>query len=315
LTAGGTTNSAAQDAFLRGLDLARANKNEPAIKDFDAAIAADPGFAKPYASRAGARTIIATGTLGGGALRAELAKAEVDARRAIELAPGWGRPFGALSLVLLSRLNLRGARDASDAAYKAASDDATVLRTRGNLLGQLGDDQAIALYQRAEALDPLRPRNAINRADMQYYLGRFDDAIASAQSGLARFPDDPRALNSLALALLAKGEPGEALKAAAPLPADSYPRLVIEAAAAATTDRASSDRALATLVAKYSDSAQYQIAEVHSWRREPDLAFAAIARAWDGLDPGLASLKTDPLLAPIRTDPRFGEWVRKIGFP
>ena len=50
-------------------------------------------------------------------------------------------------------------------------------------------------------------------------------------------------------------------------------------------------------------------------RREPELAFEAIARAWDGLDPGLIGLKIDPLFAPIRPDPRFGEWLPKIGFP
>ena len=94
----------------------------------------------------------------------------------------------------------------------------------------------------------------------------------------------------------------------------STPRLSTSAATAAT-DRAASDRALATLIAKYGYNAQYQIAQAHAWRREPDLAFAAIARAWDGLDPGLIQLKTDPLLAPLRADPRFDAWLREIGFP
>lgn len=314
LTAGATTNPAAQDAYLRGVELARKNENEPAIKQLDAAIAADPAFAKPYASRADARVIIAVKSLGGGVLRAELTKAEADARRAITLAPGWGPASSALGAVLENRLDLRGAAHAFDTAYRASPSDALVLRKTANFLARQGDEKAIALYQRLEALDPLRARNPISRATMQVSLGRYDDAIASARTGLVRFPDDPSALYVLAQAQLAKGQSVEAVKATELLPADDPFRWAYAAAATAANDRAASDRALATLIAKYSYNSQYQIAEAHAWRREPDLAFAAIARAWDGLDPGLASLKTDPLLAPIRPDPRFGEWLRKIGF-
>ena len=96
LTVGGTSNAVAQDAYLRGLALSRQNKNKQAIEQLDVAIAADPNFAKPYASRAGARVSTAALTLGGGALRAEMAKAEADARRSIMLAPGWGRALSSL---------------------------------------------------------------------------------------------------------------------------------------------------------------------------------------------------------------------------
>ncbi len=315
LTVGGTSNPAAQDAYLRGVELGRKNKIEAALKEYDAAISADPGFAKPYAGRAGNRAGLAGSILGGGALRAALASAEADARRAIALAPGWAPAYAALGLVLQQRLDLRGAREANDAAYKASPGDALVLRKMGDFLAVLGDDRAIDFYRRSEALDPLRLTNAISRAGMQLRLGRFDDAIASARAGLARFPNNSQVLGTLTQALLAKGQPGEALKAAALAPVDDPYRLVIEAAAKAATDRAAADRALATLVEKYGYNAQYQIAEVHAWRRESDLAFAAIARAWDGLDPGLLDFKTDPLLAPIRPDPRFGEWLRKIDFP
>jgi hypothetical protein len=149
---------------------------------------------------------------------------------------------------------------------------------------------------------------------MQNNLGRFADAIASARSFLTGNAGDSAANNALALALLAKGRPADALQAVEPVDLDNAYNLTYVAAANATIDRAASDRALATLVSKFGDNAQYQIAEVHAWRRETDAAFAAIGRAWDGLDPGLIYLKTDPLLAPIRSDPRYGEWLRKIGF-
>ncbi|WP_179640811.1 TIR domain-containing protein [Sphingomonas guangdongensis] len=314
LTAGSTTNPAAQDAFLRGSELARKNQIAPAVEEYAAAIAADPAFGKAYASRAANRAILAGTNFGGNALRDELVRAEADARRAIALAPDLGQSYSALALVLKTRLNLNGARKAYDAAYARSPGDAIVLRTRGDFLAQFGDSEAINLYQRSEALDPLRARNAVNRASMQNYLARFDDAIASAQSFLAEHAGDPQGSAALATALLAKGRAGEALQALAVLTADDPFRLTLEAAAYSATDRTASNRSLAALTEKYGYNAQYQIAQVHAWRREPDLAFAAIGRAWHGLDPGLNGFKTDPLLAPIRSDPRYGEWLRRIGF-
>jgi tetratricopeptide (TPR) repeat protein len=239
----------------------------------------------------------------------------LNALRAIALAPGTGRARAALAFVLQNRLDIARALKAYDAAYAASPDDANVLRNRGVLLGSLGDPEGLVLFQHAEALDPLRPRNPLERANTELNLQRYDDAIASARTYLATKPGDPQGTFVLATALLAKGRSGEALRAVAATASDDPFVLPIVAAATAATDRAASDRALATLAAKYGSNAQYQIAEVHAWRRQPDLAFAAIARAWDGLDPGLLGVKTDPLLAPIRTDPRYGEWLRKIGFP
>ncbi|GGB22779.1 hypothetical protein GCM10011380_10550 [Sphingomonas metalli] len=314
LAVGGTNNPRARDAYLQGVELVRKNENERAIELLNAAIAADPNFAKPYASRADARVIIAAKSLGGGALRAELTNAEADARRAISLAPNWGPALSALGAVLENRLDLRGAASAFDAALKASANDAVVLRKAANFLARQGNREAIALYSRLEASDPLRARNPISRAAMLVNLGLFDDAITSAQAGLASFPNDPPALYALALAQLAKGQPVEALKAAKRIPPELPFGPAYVAAATATTDRAASDRALKELIDNHSDNAQYQIAEAHSWRGEKDAAFQALGRAWDALDPGLANLKTDPLLVPIRSDPRFGEWPRKIGF-
>ena len=314
LSLGGTTNTAAQDAFLRGRDLVRQNKVELGIAQFDVAIAADPNYARAHTLRAAYLTDIAQRSLSGAALRAKLAEAESEARLAMSLAPGWGVPVATLAVALQIRLDLRGALKAFNDAYALLPGDASVLRTKGGFDALLGNDDAVALCQRAQALDPLRPRNPLNLANACLNLGRYDEAMTFAQAGLARFPNDVEALVTLCQALLAKGKPAEALKAAALVPPDSYVRPFLESVATAATDRAASDRAFATLVAKFSDVAQYQIAAAHAWRREPDLAFATIARAWQVLDPGLLQLKTDPLLGPLRSDPRYGEWLRKIGF-
>ena len=165
-------------------------------------------------------------------------------------------------------------------------------------------------------MDPLRPSNFGFLGRVLLYASRTNEAIATLRQGIARLPDDAFARVNLGTALITRGDFAEAMKAVAALAAVDYNRLLIEGAATARLgDRAASDRSLATLVRLHGDNSQYQIAEVHAQRGEPDLAFAAIARAWELADPGLEVLKTDPLLAPLRVDPRFATWLAKIGFP
>ena len=313
LSLGGTTNPVARDAYLRGSALSAQQKSEAAIKEFDAAIAADSDYAIAHAARAQSVVTAAVSTLAGAQLRTKLTEAEAEARRAVALAPGLGYPLAMLGDVLENRLSLVAAAAAYVAAYKASPGDASVLRRRADFLSKLGDGDALALYQRARELDPLRPSTLSQLGAILLNLGRTDEAISTLRTGLTHLPGSSAAKSYLAIALIVGKSPGEALKVAALLPSDDSIRLMVEAVANGATDRAASNKALAAL--ERMDGVQYQVAEVHAQRGEPDLAFTAIARAWDTADPGLTSFKTDPLLAPLRPDPRFGEWLRKIGFP
>ncbi|UAJ09030.1 TIR domain-containing protein [Glacieibacterium megasporae] len=317
LTLGGTTNPAARDAFLRGQAHGAKQQTEASLKEFDAAIAADPNYALARAAHAQATTIIAGTTLGGAALRVTLAEAEADARRAIALAPGLGVPLAMLGFVLENRLDLRGAAAAYASAYRATPGDAGVLRLFADFQSLIGrGDEAIALFGRALALDPLRPNAQAWFGSILLRAGRVDEAIVALRQASARLPDNAAAKLSLALALIAKGGYAEARAVAATLPDGDQYRLTFDAIAAARLgDPVASDRALAELVRRYSDDSQYQIAEIRAQRGESDLAFAAINRAWTLADPGLVDFKTDLLLAPLHADPRFAAWLAKIGFP
>ena len=317
LSLGGTTNPVAHDAYLRGQALAAQDKNEAAVAEFDAAIAADANYALARAYRVQAVTGLAVAALGGAALRAKLTEAEAEARRAVALAPGLGAPLSMLGWVLENRLNLRGAAAAYAAAYEAAPGDGTVLGRYAVFLAEIGRGaEAVPMARRRAGLDPLRPNGPAFLGGVLLVSGRLDEAIAAIRQGLVRMPDNVAMKASFGRALIAKGEFAEALKAVATTAPDNPDRLTVEGAATARLgDRRASDRALATLVRLHSDDCQYQIAQVHAQRSEPDLAFAAVARAWDLSDPGLADFKTDPLLAPLHADPRFAGWLGKIGFP
>ena len=317
LSLGGTTNPAANDAFLRAEALAAREKFDEAVQAYDSAIAADPRYALARAGRASTISTSAGNSLGGAALRARLTEAEAEARRAVMLAPGLGRPLAMLALVLETRLDLAGAANAYAAAYKAAPGDAAVLRGYSEFLGELGRGaEAIPMVRKAIGLDPLRPNGPAFLGQVLLSCGRTDEAITAYRQGLAQLPNDIAAKANYSIALIAKGDFAEANKVVATLAKDDFNRLTVLASTAARMgDRAASDRALATLVRLYSDQDQYQIAEAHAQRGEADLAFAAIARAWDLTDPGLTGLKTDPLLAPLHGDARFAVWLAKIGFP
>jgi hypothetical protein len=76
-----------------------------------------------------------------------------------------------------------------------------------------------------------------------------------------------------------------------------------------------SDAALAALESKYAREAAYQIAEVHAFRGEADLAFQWLERAYDQRDGGLVDIKGEPLLRGLAGDPRYKAFLRKMKLP
>jgi serine/threonine-protein kinase len=60
---------------------------------------------------------------------------------------------------------------------------------------------------------------------------------------------------------------------------------------------------------------QYNIAAVHAYRGEKDLAFHSLEAAYQQREPLLLNLKGDPLLAGLRNDPRYNALVRRMNLP
>ena len=74
-------------------------------------------------------------------------------------------------------------------------------------------------------------------------------------------------------------------------------------------------QALAELKEKFSAGQALQVAWVHAWRGERDLAFQWLERAWEQRDAGMARLRYERPLKSLRADPRFSALVAKIGLP
>ena len=66
---------------------------------------------------------------------------------------------------------------------------------------------------------------------------------------------------------------------------------------------------------EYSVGLAYQIADIHAWRGEKDLAFQWLQTAYDQDDGGIAMMKFDPFLVSLHNDPRFAAMIKKVGLP
>ena len=312
-TAGGTTNPAAQDAYLRGAAFWAKQKFDDALPAYSLAVAIDPGFAL---ARTGlAIMMVSAAYAGNGDPGPAVAAAVIQARRAVALAPRLGAPLAALGFILMGSLDLRGAAAAHAAAYRLAPGDAYVVRNYAKFQAEIGrDDDAVRAAYRYAALDPVSPNSAGALAAILYRAGRLDDAITAYRRALAGLPGDIEALAELSLALLATGQTRAALKLTESMPLGSWQELTARAIALARLgDRAGSDRALERL--RGFGTEFYQTAEVLAQRGEIDAAFAALDLAYALVDGGLSDLKSDPMMRPLHGDPRYAGLIRRIGFP
>ena len=79
--------------------------------------------------------------------------------------------------------------------------------------------------------------------------------------------------------------------------------------------RSESDATLAVLKGKYAGEAAYEVAEVHAFRGEADLAFEWLERAYDQREGGVSEIKADRLMRGLDGDPRYKAFLKKLKLP
>jgi tetratricopeptide (TPR) repeat protein len=191
-----------------------------------------------------------------------------------------------------------------------------VQRRAALAIGWLGHlDEAIELCQRALTQDPL---SAVGYEYLAIHLnrnGRLTEAEAAIRKALELAPQRTGTHAILARNLLAQGRGEEALAEVRQEPEEwerLWTRAIIDHAAGR---HAESEAALHELIAKHQVDAAYQVALVYAARGDVDLAFAWLERAYVQRDPGLIQMKIAPLFRCLRADPRWGAFLRKMGFP
>jgi serine/threonine-protein kinase len=322
LTLGGTNDSVAQDLFLKADALRRKSDSEETLKTriglLDAAITRDPDYADAYVEKSGALESLALNFPASMTeLAMRLAQAQQAARKAIAITPHLGAGYAALASIASDRLEFGETLAMSRRALAESPNSPKVLKSTAGNLVYIGDaDEVLAHVTHGLSLDPLDPTFHVLRAQAYFYSRRYNQAIDDAGKALAVAPERRVPHSIIGNSLLELGKFAEANAEYQKIPADDLYRMTGEAILAARTrDGAGAATRIARLQQLAGDAASYQYGQIHAQLGEVDLAFAALDKALEVKDPGLITLKKDPVMDPIRPDPRFAALLKRLKFP
>jgi len=115
-----------------------------------------------------------------------------------------------------------------------------------------------------------------------------------------------------ASSLLLGGRKEEALTAAQSEPDEGWKLGVLPIVLWELGRQTESDAALSTLTDKYASGSAYEIAQIHAYRHETDLAFKWLDRAIRQHDYAVPWVKADPFLRNINSDYRYRQLLSKL---
>jgi serine/threonine protein kinase/tetratricopeptide (TPR) repeat protein len=290
---------------------------EDAARQFTAAIARDPTYARAWSGLADAVGLYPSYGVRSIPRTVAYDSAERAARRAIALDPRSAEAHASLGEILINgRWDWSGAEQELKTAIALDPDYATAHQWYGEMLNSLGKlGPALAEGRRAVHLDPLAPVMA-NALGMELYCaGRYRDAVAEFRRALQLQPGYQAPPGNIATAYLAEGDYQRAVAAirmSGQIPpwADSIVRGLAEPA----FRRA----ALAALAAHVKDiyalgPENSRGAQVFASLGRRDDAFAMldsmVAVRSEGL---LFCLPDDPLLDSLHADPRWPRLLARM---
>ena len=319
-TAATPQNVAAYNALLQGnfhLYLRTADDFRKAIGYYEEAIRLDPRYALAYAKLTTPAVNLVTG-FGHIATKEKdeaTIKARASAKSALELDPNLSEGHLAQAIILeLLDLNLAGAEAEFRRSLELAPQNPHVINDLAILTAELGRlDEAVALTQRAIALDPLRGTFHYALARYLIALGRYDEAEAALRKAIDLQPQSAQTYAQLAIIQILRGNPGAAVELAKQETDPFWRTYALALAQFANGDRAEADAALKKLIDEDADESGSQIAEVYALRQEPEKMFEWLEHAWTTHDAGVIQLLHHPFARAYKDDPRFIAFAQKIG--
>jgi serine/threonine-protein kinase len=322
---GGTQNTDAYSAYLRGIELgtkvdATEADYRQAIAAFEQAISVDPNFAAAYARRASTLGAIYLRTSDPSARAGLNEQARKAAERAVALAPQFGEAHHALGLTYI-----RGAPDLTQASRELerslalAPGSAWVQINTGWFAAWQGQfETAVTGARRAVNLDPLDARMRMTLAQILIYARRFGEAQVVLQDAQAMAPGSHRIEEVAAKLLLVSGQFEKARSTceshSTPLEAaDRHYCLAL--AYHALARQADAERELEQFKTLGGDAASYRYAEIYAQWGNKASALHWLTEAEELHDPLLVQMRVDPLLDPIRNEPQFKAIEGRLNFP
>ena len=316
---GGTRNSAAFDAYLRGAK-ALSSRHEgngipAAIAAYTEAIRLDPHYALAFAGRSIALTTAAA-EAETEAAREGYDKAQADARRALILAPDLAQAHVALAFVSENTLDFTQANDEYERALALAPGNAEVLRTSGLFAASMGHfDAGVAAARRAVVLDPLGRISHSELGRTLYSARRYAEAVAAFAEVIGLEPDFNASYGERGLAYYGLGDLQSARVSCETKPDYWQSQQCLAVIYDKLGRHSDAEAELAKFTAWGGDGGAYQYATIYAQWGSRAKALDWLDTAMRLRDPGLVYLKSDPLMDPLRKEPRFQAIERELKFP
>lgn len=143
--------------------------------------------------------------------------------------------------------------------------------------------------------------------------GRWQAAIASAETALRLSPGYDVAQFVIGESLLFQGETEAALEAMQRERSEVFRLMGLSMVHHALQDAPTADAALAEAIDKYGAQWPYKIAAVLAYRDQADRAFEWLEKAAEKKDDFLAEIVVEPSFASIKSDPRWLPFLESIG--
>ncbi len=194
--------------------------------------------------------------------------------------------------------------------------NAQVLRYSGRLAVTLGRwSEAIDLMNKAIERDPLQPNAYSNLGLVLQAVNRDTEAEAAIRKALELDPDGSSRHRALGRVLLLQDKTDAALREMQQETGEVWRLSGLSLVFHALGRRSESDAALAVMKDKHAEIWAYQIAQVHAFRGEADLAFVWLGRAYDQRDAGVPQIMGDRLMRGLVGDPHYKAFLRKLKLP
>ena len=310
-----TTNAAAYDAYLRGMQLFyRPNTGEAgyraAAQEFATAATLDPNYAMALTRRAAALVKVCMIGINPNERAALRAQARSAAEQAVELAPRLGEAH--LALALAHDIGVQDRAEASreyQQALALAPGSAWVQLMYGLFTSLSGNyDVAVSAARKAVDLDPQNVDTYKGLGVILVGARRFGEANEVFEQARRLQPESHFVAFYLADNLVALGQYDAARRQceSADTPLDSDSRHDCLALAYHALGRqADAERQLADFKADAGDSAAYRYARIYAQWGDRTRAWQWLDKAEQLGDPDLSLLKADWHFDPLRSDSRF----------
>lgn len=325
---GGTRNSQAYDAYLRGLQIYEKRSDEAVYREalaaFDQAISFDPHFAMAYARRAASLDHIYSFIDDPSARKRLNQQAREAAQHAVALAPELGDAHMDLAFTYIVGVSpdLAEAAREYDRAIALAPGSALVQRHFAFFSAMLGHfETAEAAARQAVRLDPEKGSTRLVLAEVLYAARRFDETLTVLDEAMALSPGSHQIESWVPDALIASGQIDKArMSCESPsAPLDEDDRHSCLALVYHTLGRqADAEREMEQLKAMIPgyDGLAWEVARVYAQWGDKQAAIRWLSRAEQiGSVDLYAGLRVDWALDPIRNEPQFKAMEARMKFP